>query len=140
MVHHEGLPRHRPSTDLWFLGCRSTGESVPLLAEALVRTGRTGLTADVRAKLLSTGCGDMETVPDCLRKLLSGHPSLDTYLRRWERAEAHRQAQAKKRAQRKKASLDDSGAEDDSGSNHEEVPEVMTHLSAVALDLSLIHI
>ena len=73
-------------------------------------------------------------MPECLQKLLSGHPSLDEYLRRWERAEADREAQRRKRKRNQKASEDATEEEDDSGSNEEEVPEMMANLSAVALD------
>ena len=135
MVHPHGLPRCRATGKFCFLGCRAAGDPVPLLAEALVRTGRASLTVDARAKFVKAYEG-VCTVPECLLKILTGYPESVRmeYMRRWEQAEVHRRDQAKKRARRKKASLSDAETMDDSDSNQEEVPEMMANLSTVALD------
>ena len=127
------MSRHRRV--FGFLGCRATGEAVPLLAEALVRTGRTSLTVDVRAKFVKA-CEGVNTVPECLQHILTDYPESlrKEYTRRWEQAEEYRQEQANKRAWRKKASPDNEETMDDSGSNIEEVPDMMANLSTVALD------
>ena len=76
---------------------------MPLLAEALVRQGRTGLTVEARAKFVKAAEG-VSTALECLQKILQDYPESlrQEYVRRWQQAEAARQERAKKRARRKK--------------------------------------
>ena len=62
-----------PPESFGFLGCRATGDAVPLLAEALVRIGGTSLTVDARAKFVRA-CEGVDTVPECLQKILEDLP------------------------------------------------------------------
>ena len=80
-----------PPAYFGYLGCRETGKAVPLLAEALVRDGRTGLTVEARAKFIQASEG-VNTVLDCLQKILQYCPeSLPLeYARRWLQAEVAR--------------------------------------------------
>ena len=56
---------------------------MPLLAESLVRGGRTGLTVEARAKFVKA-CEGVDTVLGCLQKILHGYPErvLEDYRRR----------------------------------------------------------
>jgi len=96
-----------PPANFGCLGCRATGKAVPLLAEALVRDGRTGLTVEARAKFVKASEG-VDMVLECLQKiLLQDYPESlrEEYVRRWKQVEAARRERAKKRARRKKARL-----------------------------------
>ena len=108
---------------------------MPLLAEALVRDGRTGLTVEARAKFVEASEG-VGTVLECLQKILQDYPESlrEEYVRRWKQAEAARRERAKKRANRKKARLNDEETMDDSECNPEEVPEMMANPSTVACE------
>ena len=46
---------------------------MPLLAEALVRDGRTGLTVEARAKFVKASEG-VDTPLECLQKILQDYP------------------------------------------------------------------
>ena len=61
-----------PLADCGYLG-RETGKAAPLLAEALVRGGMTGLTVEARAKFVKASEG-VNTVLDCLQKILPDYP------------------------------------------------------------------
>ena len=78
-----------PPENFGYLGCRETGKAVPLLAEALVRDGRTGLTVEARAKFVKASEG-VNTVLDCLQKILQDYPESlrEEYVRRSMQAEA----------------------------------------------------
>jgi hypothetical protein len=121
-----------PPANFGHLGCRATGKAVPLLAEALVRDGRT---VEARAKFVKASEG-VDTVLECLQKILQDYPesSREEYVLRWKPVEAARWERAKKRARRKKARLNDEETMDVSESNPEEVPEMMANLSTVALE------
>ena len=103
-----------PPETFGYLGCRATGETVLLLAEALVTAGRRGLTVDSRSKFVKAAFEDSEgahTVLDLLQKVLDGYPKevQDEYRQRWEDAEKARQEARRKRALRCKAKLDGGG-------------------------------
>jgi hypothetical protein len=72
-----------PPANFGYLGCRATGKAVPLLAEALVRDGRTGLTVEARAKFVKASEG-VDTVLECLQKILQDYPESlrEEYIRR----------------------------------------------------------
>ena len=77
MVHPQGLAGRTTTEFFGHLGCRATGETVPLLAEALVTVGRRGLTVDSRNKFVKAASEDSEgahTVLDLLQKVLDGYP------------------------------------------------------------------
>ena len=124
-----------PPADFGYLRCRETGKAVPLLSEALVRDGRTGVTADARATFVKAS-DVVNTVLECLQKILQYYPESlrEEYVRRWMQSEAARWARATKRGRRKKARLNGEETMDDSESNPEEVPEMVTNLSTVALE------
>ena len=124
-----------PPQSFGYLGCRATGKTVPLLAEALVTAGRRGMTVESRNKFVKA-CEDVTTVQERLQKVLHGYPEdmQNEYRQRWEEAEKARKEVAKKRALRSKARLDGEETEGDSESNAEEVPDMMANLSAAALD------
>ena len=58
-----------------------------LLAEALVRGGRTGLTVEARAKFVKASEG-VDTVLECLQKILQDYQASlrEEYVRRWKQA------------------------------------------------------
>ena len=87
-----------PPQSFGFLGCRATGDTVPLLAEALVTAGRKGMTVESRNKCVRAS-EDVHTVQGLLQKLLHGYPEdmQNEYRRRWEEAEKARQEVAKKK-------------------------------------------
>ena len=124
-----------PPESFGYLGCRATGATVPLLAEALVTAGRRGMTVESRNKFVKATEG-VHTVQDLLQKVLDGYPEdmQNLYRQRWEEAEKARKELAKKRELRRKASLDGEETAGDSESNAEEVPDMMANLSAAALD------
>ena len=69
---------------------------MPLLAEALVRDGRTGLTVEARTKFVKASEG-VDTALECLQKIIQDYPESlrEEYLRRWEHMEAARQEMEK---------------------------------------------
>ena len=77
-----------------------------MLAEALVRDGRTALTVEARAKFVKASEG-VDTVLECLQKILEGYPESvrGEYTSRWQQAEKAREERARKRECRRKASL-----------------------------------
>ena len=93
-----------PPANFGYLGCRATGKAVPLLAEALVRQGRTGLTVEARAKFVKAAEG-VSTALECLQKILQDYPESlrQEYVRRWQQAEAARQGEKTSTPQEGKA-------------------------------------
>ena len=87
---------------------------MPLLAEALVRGGRTGLTVEARNKFVKA-CEGVDTVLGCLQNIRQAYPESvrEEYTRRWEQAEKARPERAKKRARQTKAWLDGEETMDD---------------------------
>ena len=76
-----------PPQSFGYLGCRATGEPVPLLAEALVTAGRRGMTVESRNKFVRAS-GDVHTMQDLMQKVLHGYPEdmQNGYRQRWGRS------------------------------------------------------
>ena len=62
-----------------------------MMAEAVVKDGRTGLTVDSRAKFVKA-CEGVNTVLDCLQKILQDYPESlrEEYVRKWMQSKAAR--------------------------------------------------